>query len=91
MKLKHNPKIDASLFDPYEPYNNNVFESNEENVLDDAEYVYDYLTQVIGIEEKNLLIFGRSMGSGPATHITSVRSPGGLLLMSSFKSIQSIA
>lgn len=30
-------------FDPYEPYNENVFESNEDNVLDDAEYVYDYL------------------------------------------------
>ena len=78
-------------FDPYEPYNENVFESNEDNVLDDAEYVYDYLNQVLGIEEKNIIIFGRSMGSGPATHISSVRKPGALLLMSSFKSIRSIA
>ena len=31
------------------------------------------------------------MGSGPATHIASVRKPGALLLMSSFKSIRSIA
>lgn len=79
------------MYDPYEPYNNNVFESCEENILDDAEYVYDYLTQVLGIEQKNIILFGRSMGSGPATHVSSVRNPGSLLLMSSFKSIQSIA
>lgn len=29
--------------DPYEPYNEHVFDSNEDNVIDDAEYVYDYL------------------------------------------------
>jgi fermentation-respiration switch protein FrsA (DUF1100 family) len=49
------------------------------------------LNKVIGIEEKNILIFGRSMGSGPATHVASKRSPGSLLLMSSFKSIRAIA
>jgi hypothetical protein len=31
--------------------NYNVFESNEENILNDAEYVYDYINKVIGIEE----------------------------------------
>lgn len=75
----------------HEPYNENVFEANEENILDDAEYVYDYLNKVLGIEEQNILIFGRSMGSGPATHVASKRKPGSLLLMSSFKSIRAIA
>lgn len=46
---------------------------------------------MLGIEEKNIIIFGRSMGSGPATHVCSLRKPAGLLLMSSFKSIRSIA
>lgn len=81
-------KLNAdSLYDPYEPYNQNVFESCEDNILDDSEYIFDYLTQVIGIENKNIILFGRSMGSGPATHLSSVRTPGALLLMSSFKSI----
>lgn len=31
------------------------------------------------------------MGSGPASHVASVKKPGALLLMSSFKSIRSIA
>ena len=38
-----------------------------------------------------MVVFGRSMGSGPATHVASVRDPGCLLLMSSFKSIRAIA
>lgn len=75
----------------HESYNETVFDSNEENILDDALYVYDYLNMVLGIEEQNIIIFGRSMGSGPATHIASKRKPGALLLMSSYKSIRGIA
>lgn len=74
-------------FDPYEPYNETVFESCEENILDDAEYIYDYYNKMLGIDEKDIIVFGRSMGSGPATHLCSVRNPAALLLMSSFKSI----
>jgi hypothetical protein len=59
--------------------------------LDDAEYLYDYINKVLGINEKDIIIFGRSMGSGPATHLSSCRKPGALLLMSSFKSIRAIA
>lgn len=76
---------------PYQRYNDYVFESNEENILDDSLYIYDYLNKVIGIEEKNIIIFGRSMGSGPATHVASKRNPACLLLMSAFKSIRAIA
>ena len=86
-----NTQVHSDNFDPYETYNETVFDSCEENILDDAEYIYDYFHQMLGIEEKDILIFGRSMGSGPATHLSSVRDPGALLLMSSFKSIRSIA
>lgn len=87
----YNTQVRRDEFDPYEPYNDHVFESNEENILDDAVYIYDYFHKVLGIEEKNIIIFGRSMGSGAATHVCSIRNPGALLLMSSFKSIRSIA
>lgn len=59
--------------------------------MDDALYVYDYINMVLGVEEKNIIIFGRSMGSGPATHIASQRNPGALLLMSGYTSIRGIA
>jgi ABC-type transporter lipoprotein component MlaA len=47
----YSTQMKSSNFDPYEPYNENVFESNEDNILDDAEYVYDYLNLVLGIQE----------------------------------------
>jgi len=75
----------------YSSFGNGVFNTNEENVLDDAVYVYDYLNKVIGIDQKNLIIFGRSIGSGPATHLASVRNPACMLLMSAFKSIRAVA
>lgn len=75
----------------YEEYNDTVFEANEDNILDDSLYAYDYINLVLGIEEKNILVFGRSMGSGPATHVAAKRNPAALLLMSSFKSIRDIA
>jgi len=81
----------SNNFEPYEPNNEDVFDACEENILDDAEYLYDYFNKVLGIDEKDIIIFGRSMGSGPATHLASVRKPGALLLMSSFKSIRAIA
>jgi len=75
----------------HDPWLEDVFESNEENILNNALYVYDYVNKVLGIDEKNIIVFGRSMGSGPACHIASKRKPGALLLMSAFKSIRAIA
>ena len=69
----------------------NVFEANEENILNDALYIYDYVNQIMGIDEENIIVFGRSIGSGPATYIASKRKPGCVLLMSAFKSIRAIA
>ena len=71
----HLPEFDLDKDSMYEPYNHQVFESNEENILDDALYVYDYINKVLGVEEKNIIIFGRSMGSGPSTYISSIRNP----------------
>lgn len=84
-------KAEIEQIGSYEAYNDSVFDSNEENILDDALYVYDYVNMVLGVEEKNILVFGRSMGSGPATHVASLRNPAALLLMSAYTSIRGIA
>jgi pimeloyl-ACP methyl ester carboxylesterase len=68
-----------------------VFEPCEDTVLNDALYVYDYFNKVLGIEEKDIILFGRSMGTGVATHIASLRNPGCSLIMSAYKSIRAIA
>ena len=52
--------------------------------------MYDYLSLVLGVPEENIILFGRSIGSGPATLVAARREPCALLLMSPFKSIRDI-
>ena len=52
--------------------------------------MFDYLTIVIGVKESDIMLFGRSIGTGPATVVAATRKPGGLVLMSAFKSIRDI-
>lgn len=56
----------------------------------DATIVYDYLTKVQGIQESQIILFGRSIGTGPASFLASKRNPSALLLMSPFTSIRDI-
>ena len=66
---------------------------DSEQIINDAETVYDYLTksqEPWAIPESSIILFGRSIGSGPATHLAAYRRPCSLLLMSPFKSIREI-
>lgn len=42
------------------------------------------------IPESSIILFGRSIGTGPATYIAAKHNPCALLLMSAFKSIREI-
>jgi len=59
-------------------------------ILRDANKVYKYLTKVQKIPESSIILFGRSIGSGPAAYLAAKFNPCALLLMSSFKSIKDI-
>jgi abhydrolase domain-containing protein 17 len=37
----------------------------------DADTIYDYLTTVVGIKEQDVILWGRSMGSGPSSYLAS--------------------
>lgn len=52
--------------------------------------MYDYLHEKVGYEEKNIILLGRSIGSGPASYLASIRKPGALVMMSSFLSLKSV-
>lgn len=64
---------------------------NEEFIKQDAEMIYEYLTKCVGIREKDIILFGRSMGSGPTSHLASIKNPYALLLMSPYTSIKEAA
>ncbi|CAD8141837.1 unnamed protein product [Paramecium octaurelia] len=66
----------------------NKVQTSAEAIQNDADYVYNYLTKKIGYEENSIMIFGRSIGSGPATYLASKHKPGCLVLMSPFTSLK---
>jgi len=64
--------------------------ASEKNVLLDAEAAYSYLINNLGIKEEEIMIAGRSLGSGPATWLASFTNPSMLILISPFTSIKAV-
>ena len=62
----------------------------EEIILNDSLIVYDKIKEIFGINDENIFIFGRSIGSAPASYLASKRNPGGLFLISAFTSIKDV-
>lgn len=58
---------------------------------EDCEAVYDYLTQVVGVREQDIILWGRSMGGGPACFLASQKYCHSVILMSCFISIKEVA
>ena len=42
-----------------------------EGILEDALIVWEYLTLVVGLNPKDIILFGRSLGTGPATELAA--------------------
>jgi predicted alpha/beta hydrolase family esterase len=60
--------------------------------LENSSVVIKYLINEIGFSEKNVYVIGRSIGTGPATHVASLfKKIGGLILISPFSSIKEVA
>ena len=50
--------------------------------------MFDFLAEVVGLAPENILVFGRSLGSGPATYLASQRRCGALVLFTPFLSVR---
>ena len=61
-----------------------------ENLEEDSSYVYKFVTKILQIKPSDIIIFGRSIGSGPATYLASTKQVGSLLLMSAYTSIRNV-
>lgn len=62
-------------------------ECTEQRVNEDAINVFQFLLTT-GIEPNEIILFGRSIGSGPACYLASTSRPAALLLMSAYTSIR---
>jgi fermentation-respiration switch protein FrsA (DUF1100 family) len=66
-------------------------EKSAQTIEEDALVVFDYFVKEIGVNEKDIIICGRSIGSGPAVYLAANRDPGAFILISPFKSIRETA
>lgn len=65
-------------------------DKSAETVLSDSLFVFDYINKVLKFDNKNIFVFGRSIGSGPSSYLSSERLLGGLMLMSPFTSLKKV-
>ena len=65
--------------------------TNEAKILRDCELVYNFVQDAAKLKQQDILVMGRSLGSGPATHLAAKYDPASLMLISPFISIKSVA
>jgi fermentation-respiration switch protein FrsA (DUF1100 family) len=70
----------------YEGYGTSEGKPSEKAVYEDESAAYDYLAMDLKTVPDRIIIFGRSVGSGPATYIAARRPAAGLILQSPFVS-----
>jgi len=80
--------INLINFVEYSGYNENQdFRPTENSVFNDIIAVYKYLTINLEINPKSIILYGKSVGSGPSCFLAEKKVIGGLILHSAFTSI----
>lgn len=75
------------MFD-YRGYGRSSGIPTEDNLHDDAQAVYDWLLNSKQVSAEDIIIFGRSLGGAVAVDLASRNECGGLIVESSFTSIE---
>jgi fermentation-respiration switch protein FrsA (DUF1100 family) len=70
----------------YEGYGTSEGKASEKVLYQDEAAAYDYLAIDLRTPPDRIIIFGRSVGTGPATYIAARRPAAGLILQSPFVS-----
>jgi len=76
----------------YPGYGNYKFvkDCSADLILEDAEFAYSFVTKQLGFKDKNIIVAGRSLGTGPASYIASHHKVGCLVMISAFTSIRGV-
>jgi fermentation-respiration switch protein FrsA (DUF1100 family) len=85
-------RLDANvLIVGYHGYGKSEGEPSEAGLYLDADAAYAYLTEQRGVLPTRLVVFGESLGGGPAIDLASRKPCAGLIVQSSFTSIGDMA
>jgi fermentation-respiration switch protein FrsA (DUF1100 family) len=83
-----NTGANVLLFD-YRGYGRSEGRPSEEGTYEDAQAAYQWLRRA-GFAATNIIVYGESLGGGPATELAVRETLGGLVLESTFSSIPDI-
>ena len=75
----------------YRGYGHSQGKPSEAGLYEDARAAWQYLTVERGIEEANIILFGRSLGAAVASNLASEVQPGAVILESAFSSARDMA
>jgi pimeloyl-ACP methyl ester carboxylesterase len=75
----------------YRGYGLSEGDPNEKNFFNDAVLLYDTFAQRTDIDNQRIIAFGRSLGTGVAVYLASKRHLKGVILVSPYDSIRSMA
>ncbi len=71
----------------YQGYGTSQGNPSEINAYQDINTAYEYLTQKLKIQPAQIIVYGRSIGSGPSVDLAMRQPVGGLILESAFTTI----
>jgi len=63
---------------------------SEHDLLNDALFLYDRFVSREDVDSKRVVLMGRSLGTGVAAHVASLRDPRGVILISPYDSIAAV-
>ncbi len=86
-RLEHLKNLGVSVFAyDYRGYGTSQGKPSEQNAYQDMEAAYRYLIDTLGIAPSQIILYGRSLGSGTSVEIASREPIAGLILESPFTS-----
>jgi uncharacterized protein len=90
LKFLYRQGLSVFIFD-YRGYGRSEGRPSEQGLYQDALGAYDYLTRQRMIRPERMVIFGRSLGAAVAGDLAAQKGAAGLILESSFPSIEAVA
>lgn len=79
------------IYEGHEVSNIIYVQPSAETITEDAESVMNYLLMKRRIGREDIVVMGRSMGTGPACYLAAKSMPRALILMSPFTSLRGVA
>ena len=90
IKRFHRMELNVFIID-YRGYGQSEGKITEIGTYLDAEAAWKYLNDTLGFNEKQIIIFGRSLGASIATWLASKQTPAALIIESGFTSVPAMA